>query len=121
MKMRSGTSRIACGVSVVVLALLCVMAIGERTTTPSTKVDTVVALMLENRSFDHILGMLSEIDRSIEGCRIDSGRECQCPLDPLNPAFTTCTPFEPLQSRSSCLLTAESNPSNPSNPSIPST
>lgn len=41
-----------------------------------------IALMLENRSFDHMLGLLKAEDPTIEGCLPGMGRECQNPLNP---------------------------------------
>jgi len=72
----------------VLLFLIC----GSHVAVECQKIEHVVALMMENRSFDHILGYLMEEDRQIEGCLPNSGRQCQNPLDPLNPANTTWYP-----------------------------
>jgi phospholipase C len=49
------------------------------------KINYVICLMMENRAFDHILGLLKNNDSSIEGCLPDMGTMCENPLDPLDP------------------------------------
>ena len=50
----------------------------------NSQIEHVIALMMENRSFDHILGLLSAQDPTIEGCLPSMGQMCSNPLDPQN-------------------------------------
>ena len=48
------------------------------------RIKHVVAVMFENRSFDHLLGHLKLNNSEIDGCLPDMP-ECSCPLDPTDP------------------------------------
>lgn len=54
---------------------------------PSAPIEHVVVLMLENRSFDHMLGFLKQANPEINGL---TGTE-SCPLDPHNPTSPVVT------------------------------
>ena|SRR3989338_405991 len=77
-----------------IILLLCLLGtIQGQASGPSGKIKHVIALMLENRSFDHILGLLKAHDPSIEGCLPDMpGQTCKNPLDPSNPDSTSWYP-----------------------------
>ena len=49
------------------------------------KIKHVIAIMLENRSFDHLLGYQRLKRRNINGCLPHLGVNCSNPLDPSNP------------------------------------
>jgi len=40
---------------------------------------------MENRAFDHMLGLMTENDPTIEGCSPSMGKKCSNPVDPLDP------------------------------------
>ena len=62
------------------LLLLLTLLAGAR----QPKIDTVVVLMLENRSFDHMLGFLKRSNADIDGC-LPGDPRCSCPVDPTPP------------------------------------
>src|SRR3989338_422915 len=70
-----------------IILLLCLLGtIQGQASGPSTKIKHVIALMLENRSFDHMLGLMMADDPTIEGCLPSMGHMCANPLDPHNPS-----------------------------------
>jgi phospholipase C len=48
------------------------------------KIKHVIVLMLENRSFDHMLGFLKKLNSNIDGCLPDNTELCSNPIDPLD-------------------------------------
>lgn len=56
----------------------------------SDKIKHIVVLMMENRSFDHLLGMLKKVNPEINGC-LEGQEGCSNPVDPANP--TTSSPI----------------------------
>jgi len=60
--------------------LLCQVALSS-----AGQIDYVIALMMENRAFDHILGLLKTTDPTIEGCLAEMGQMCYNPMDPQDP------------------------------------
>ena len=60
------------------LLLLLTLLAGAR----QPKIDTVV--VLENRSFDHMLGFLKCSNADIDGC-LPGDPRCSCPVDPTPP------------------------------------
>lgn len=56
----------------------------------SDKIKHVIVLMMENRSFDHMLGFLKEKNAEINGC-LPNAEGCSNHLDPLNPASPSVT------------------------------
>jgi phospholipase C len=63
--------------------VLCgLLSLGE--TEASSKIEHVIVLMLENRSFDHMLGFMKGSNSEINGCTTGSDSLCQSPEDPTN-------------------------------------
>ncbi len=60
---------------ILALTLICLVL------TSATPIKNVIVLMLENRSFDHLLGHLGKTDPRIDGL---NGQQSN-PLDPTNP------------------------------------
>ncbi len=55
------------------------------------RIKHVVALMMENRSFDHFLGFLKRSRPEIDGCLPEDTSNCTCPVDPNDPNSPTIT------------------------------
>ncbi|RYH20067.1 hypothetical protein EON65_24690 [archaeon] len=53
--------------------------------TAKTMIEHVIVLMMENRSFDHMLGYLKRINNEIDGCLPEDAR-CSNPADPADPS-----------------------------------
>lgn len=49
------------------------------------RIKHVIAVMLENRSFDHMLGFLRANRSDIDGCLPSLGLNCSNPIDPTDP------------------------------------
>eukprot|EP01062_Namystynia_karyoxenos_P062233 TRINITY_DN55148_c0_g1_i1.p1 TRINITY_DN55148_c0_g1~~TRINITY_DN55148_c0_g1_i1.p1 ORF type:complete len:534 (+),score=197.08 TRINITY_DN55148_c0_g1_i1:74-1603(+) len=47
-------------------------------------IDTIIVFMLENRSFDHMLGFLRKLNAKVDGCLPDR-KGCDSPEDPADP------------------------------------
>lgn len=56
----------------------------------SGNIEHVIVLMLENRSLDHMLGFLKEVNPDVNGC-LPNQSGCSNPIDPLDPASATFT------------------------------
>ena len=48
------------------------------------RIKHVIAIMFENRSFDHMLGFLKAINPNYDGCLPSMGSKCINPYDPMN-------------------------------------
>lgn len=48
------------------------------------RIKHVIAIMFENRSFDHMLGYLRSSDTDIDGCIPSLGKQCSNPINPEN-------------------------------------
>lgn len=70
--------------------VLCVALIGTSSVTSAaqSKVKHVVVLMLENRSFDHMVGFNKQKNPDIDGC-LPSDSRCTNPADPQDPTSPT--------------------------------
>eukprot|EP01065_Artemidia_motanka_P005395 TRINITY_DN12602_c0_g1_i1.p1 TRINITY_DN12602_c0_g1~~TRINITY_DN12602_c0_g1_i1.p1 ORF type:complete len:502 (+),score=201.75 TRINITY_DN12602_c0_g1_i1:91-1596(+) len=53
-------------------------------------IDTIIVFMLENRSFDHMLGFLKKLDPRVNGC-LPNAEGCVTPEDPSDPKSPTVT------------------------------
>eukprot|EP01084_Bolivina_argentea_P318596 552536_1 len=77
--------------SFLLFLLLPYHAFGEKNITPSQpplfggKIKHVIAIMLENRSFDHMLGFLHQNDSNINGCLPSLGLNCSNPINSSDP------------------------------------
>jgi len=58
--------------------------------TNTTPIEHVIVLMLENRSFDHMLGFLKKANPDIRGC-LPNEEKCSNPKDPADPNSDTVT------------------------------
>eukprot|EP01031_Cornospumella_fuschlensis_P034974 gene34974-42353_t len=58
--------------------------------TAKTMIEHVIVLMMENRSFDHMLGYLKRLNGDIDGCLPEDAR-CSNPADPADPASPKTT------------------------------
>ena len=56
------------------------------TSSSDTRIKHFVVLMLENRSFDHLLGFLKKSNPQVDGCLPSMGAECSNPGDPTIPS-----------------------------------
>lgn len=54
----------------------------------SGNIEHVIVLMMENRSLDHMLGFLKELNPDIDGC-LPNQEGCSNPKDPADPASQT--------------------------------
>lgn len=56
----------------------------------SGNIEHVIVLMMENRSLDHMLGFLKELNPDINGC-LPNQEGCSNPVDPADPTSATFT------------------------------
>lgn len=69
--------------SLVVALVLGLVLVAQSGTTDGVKITKVVVAMLENRSFDHMIGMMKSNNTAIDGCTVtDSNPGCSNPMDP---------------------------------------
>jgi phospholipase C len=57
------------------------VSLAEKVKTNVTPIEHVIVLMLENRSFDHMLGFLKKSNSKVEGC-LPNVAGCSNPADP---------------------------------------
>ena len=61
------------------------VSLADKVKTNTTPIEHVIVLMLENRSFDHMLGFLKKSRAEIEGCLPDNV-QCKNPINPQDPS-----------------------------------
>lgn len=72
------------------LVIIACLSLTVNSASVSNKIKHVIVLMLENRSFDHMLGMLKKQNPELDGC-LPGADGCSNPVDPSDPASATVT------------------------------
>jgi phospholipase C len=70
--------------------VLATLGLTVESATVTNKIKHVIVLMLENRSFDHMLGMLKKQNPAVDGC-LPNAEGCSNPLNPADPTSATVT------------------------------